>query len=349
MILVTGGTGHIGNVLVRQLLARGETVRALVREPRRAPALEGLDVELVFGDVLDRDSLARAVRGAQVIYHLAARISLESGPDPETERVNLDGTRNLIAAVQVEAGESGSGRRKGGASPRLVFASSVYALRVPPEGLIDETLPFDPKRARGAYDRSKAAASLEVRKAAAEGLDAVIACPTAAVGPHDFRRSETGRGILYNMPPGLKFYVDGAYDFVDVRDVAQGLIQVAALGRSGQAYILGGERLTVREAAEAVWEAAGGPQWGIRLPDWAADLAAWVFPLLSREPLVTPYSLAAVRSNSHISHDRARRELGYRPRPARQAIIDAVRWWQARRREPTPSPESPEKIAKAAA
>jgi dihydroflavonol-4-reductase len=338
MNLVTGATGHIGNVLIRQLLARGEAVRALVRDSGVPPALEGLDVELLQGDILERASLARAVHGADVVYHLAARISLEAGPDPQTERVNLEGTRNVIAAVR------GSGH-----PCRLVYASSVYALRVPRQGLIDETLPFDPRQARGAYDRSKAAASLQVRRAAAAGLDAVIVCPTAVAGPYDFRTSETGRGILYNMAPGLKFYVDGAYDFVDVRDVAQGMIQAAAAGRRGAIYILGGGRLTVREVAETVWEAADGWHVGIRLPGWVAGLAAEVLPLLLEDPLVTPYALGAVRSNSSISHDRARRELGYRPRPARQAILDAVRWWQGRQAEPAAFPETPEKIAKAAA
>ena len=338
MNLVTGATGHIGNVLVRQLLARGEQVRALVRGGRTTPALAGLDLELVPGDVLDPDSLARAVQGVKVVYHLAARISLADGPDPETERVNLEGTRNVIAAV-----------RRQGPDCRLVYASSVYALRVPRQGLVDETLPFDPKHARGTYDRSKAAASLEVRKAAAGGLDAVIVCPTAVAGPFDFRTSETGRGILYNMAPGIKFYVDGAYDFVDVRDVAQGMVLAAAAGRGGEVYILGGDRLTVREVAETVWRAADGWQLGLRLPDWVANLAAEILPLLWDDPLVTPYALAAVRSNSRISHDRARRELGYRPRPASLAIRDAVRWWQTCQAEPAALPETPEKIIKAAA
>jgi dihydroflavonol-4-reductase len=338
MNLVTGATGHIGNVLVRQLLAQGERVRALVRGDRTPPALAGLDVQLVRGDVLDRDSLARAVKGARVVYHLAARISLADGPDPETERVNLEGTRNVIAAV-----------RAAGPACRLVYASSVYALRVPPEGPVDETLPFDPRGARGSYDRSKASASLEVRKAAAAGLETVIVCPTAVTGPYDFRTSESGRGILYNMTPGIKFYIDGAYDFVDVRDVAEGTIRAASDGRRGEAYILGGDRLTVRDVAETVWGAAGGRQFGLRLPGWVADLAAEVLPLFSDDPLVTPYSLAAVRSNSHISHDKARRELEFRPRPAREAILDAVRWWQTRQVEPETLSETPETIIKAAA
>ena len=213
MILVTGATGHIGNVLVRELLGCGERVRALLR-PGKAPlALAGLDVELTPGDILDTDSLDRAMRGVSLVYHLAARISLRSGPDPETEQINLGGTRNIIAAV----------RRSGAA--RLVYASSAYALRKPMDGSpIDETQPFDALQCQGAYDRSKAAASLAVQRAVANGLDAVIVCPTAVTGPYDFHDSEAGRAIRFYMRPGLKFYVKGAYDFIDVRDAAQGCI-----------------------------------------------------------------------------------------------------------------------------
>ncbi|MRR31854.1 NAD-dependent epimerase/dehydratase family protein, partial [bacterium] len=204
---------------------------------------------------------------------------------------------------------------------------------------------FDPDHARGAYDRSKAAASLEVQQAAADGLDAVLVCPTAVTGPYDFQTSEAGRGILYNMTPGIKFYIDGAYDFVDVRDVAHGMIQAAEKGLRGATYIMGGNRLTVRDVAETIWEAADGWHLGVHLPGWVADLASDILPLFDDDPIVTPYSLAAVRSNSNSSHARASAELGYRPRPARQAVTDAVRWWQAQ----TGPQALPETIANAAA
>jgi dihydroflavonol-4-reductase len=331
--LVTGASGHIGNVLVRQLLERGQLTRALVRPGNVPKALEGLDVEIVPGDILDVNSLVRAMDEVEVVYHLAAKITMSTEPDPEAERVNLDGTRNVLAAALL------AGVR------RLVYTSTIYALSAPGSGTLDESLPFDPLRARGAYDRSKASASLEVQKAVANGLDAVIVCPTAVAGPYDFQVSEAGKGILYNLPPGLKFYVDGAYDFVDVRDVANGLLLAAQKGACGETYILGSDRLTVREVAECIWEAAGGWHAGFWLPNWVADLAAYVMPLLSDNPLVTPYSLAAVRSNSYISHEKAMLELGFRPRPARQAILDAVSWWQERLRAPNFQPETPSRAA----
>jgi len=161
-----------------------------------------------------------------------------------------------------------------------------------------------------------------------QGLDAVLLCPTAVTGPFDFKNSEAGRAILYNLPPGIKFTVDGAYDFVDVRDAARGFILAAERGRPGETYILGGERLTVQEVSRLIWQAAGGSHWGIHLPGWMADLAAGVLPLFSEEPLVTPYTLGAIRSNSTISHKKASAELGYKSRPIETTVRDAVRWWQ---------------------
>lgn len=334
MQLVTGATGHIGNVLVRQLLARGEKVRVLVRGGKVPGALEGLNVEIHSGDILDLDSLKGALEGVEVVYHLAAKISLSADPDPDTERVNLEGTLNLLkAADEAEV-------------KRFVYASSIYAMKIPEEGLIDESCPFDPHFARGTYDRSKAEASLAVLEAVKGGLDAVILCPTAVVGPYDFQVSEAGRGILMNLPRGIKFTVEGAYDMVDVRDVARGFIQAAEKGGKGEVYILGGERLMVRQLSEIIWKAAGGWHLGVHLPDWIADLAGMILPIIDDDPIVTPYSLAAIRSNSFISHAKASQELGYAPGPASRAIEDAVTWFME---EGLAEAEERETVAEAAA
>ena len=321
MILVTGATGHIGNVLVRQLLERGEDVRVLVRPGKTPPALAGLNVEIAWGDILDPDSLVKALMEVSLVYHLAAHISLVAEADSETERVNLQGTLNLLDAM----------RRSGHA--RLVYASSVYALRRPVDGTpIDETQPFDELHCQGVYDCSKARASLAVQKAVADGLEAVIVCPSAVTGPYDFHESEAGLAIRLYMRPGLKFYVDGAYDFIDVRDAAQGFILAGEKGRGGETYILSGDRLTVREVAQMVWGAAGGWHASLRVPlwlaYWAADLMGAFSELTGAKMFFTRYSLDAICSNSKFSHAKASRELGFQPRPAREAIRDAVRWFQ---------------------
>jgi dihydroflavonol-4-reductase len=322
MDLVTGATGHIGNVLVRELLRRGRQVRVLVRSSSLPLALQGLQVELARGDVLDPASLEAAMQGVEVAYHLAAKINLLPGSDAETGRVNVDGTRNVLAAVR-QAGVQ-----------RLVFASSIYSLQEPPAGTpLDESYPFKADGSHNTYDASKARASLEVLQAVRAGLDAVLVLPTAVTGPYDFHDSEAGLGIRLYMRPGLKFYVEGAYDFVDVRDVAAGFIQAAEKGRRGETYILGGERLTVKQVIETVREATHYRYVKVKVPYWLAYRVAGLMPLYIRltgaKPFFTRYSLQAIRSNSLISHVRAARELGFTPRPARQAITDSVRWFLA--------------------
>jgi dihydroflavonol-4-reductase len=185
MNLVTGATGHIGNVLVRELLGRGEKVRAMIMPGEDISPMRGLDVELFEADVLDFQSLLKAFNGMEVVYHLAGIISILPGKNQLVQVVNVIGTRNVIEAART------TGVR------RLVYTSSIHALsRVPHGVLIDESVPFDPEHAISSYDFSKASASLEVLKAVKGGMDAVIACPTGVIGPYDFRRSEMGQLIL---------------------------------------------------------------------------------------------------------------------------------------------------------
>jgi dihydroflavonol-4-reductase len=260
----------------------------------------------------------------EVVYHLAGLISILPGKDPLVQTVNVLGTRNVIQAARQAAVK------------RLVYTSSIHALQRVPHGiLIDESIPFDPQHAISAYDHSKAQASLEVLKAVQDGLDAVIACPTGVIGPYDFRRSEMGSLISDCLKNKLMFYVDGAYDFVDVRDVANGLILVGERGRTGQSYILSGERLTVRDIFKHVQEAVGRRLVCLKIPFDLARLAAAFTPLLYRlahiKPRFTSYSLATLASNSVISHAKAMLELGYHPRPLRETFADTIRWLKQQR------------------
>jgi dihydroflavonol-4-reductase len=220
MNLVTGATGHIGNVLVRLLNQRGERVRAMIMPGEDPAPLTGLDVEIIEADVLDYSSLLKAFDGIDVVYHLAGIISILPGKDHMVHAVNVSGTRNVIQAARSSAVR------------RLVYTSSIHALQRVPEGiLIDESVPFDVEHAISSYDSSKASASLSVLNAVQDGMDAVIVCPTGVIGPYDFRLSEMGQLILDCVEQKPMLYVDGAYDFVDVRDVAQGLILAGEKGR----------------------------------------------------------------------------------------------------------------------
>jgi dihydroflavonol-4-reductase len=319
--LVTGATGHIGNVLARLLSCAGEEVRALVLPGEDLTPLRGVDVELVEGNLLDYPSLLAAMHQVNTVYHLAGAISILPGNDPTLHLINVVGTRNVLCAFQQ------SGAR------RLVYTSSIHALRRIPHGLVvDESLPYDPDNPYGAYDRSKAQASLLVQQAACEGLDVVIACPTGVIGPHDYRLSEMGNIILDCVRGRPMLYIDGAYDFVDVRDVAQGLILASERGRCGENYILSGEQISVKDLIQSVQQALGTPLVKIKAPPWLGRLAARLMPsyyrLAGARPRFTPYSLEVLASNSLISSDKARRELGYHPRPLALTLADTARWFR---------------------
>jgi len=325
MILVTGATGHIGNVLVRKLIEQGEKVRALIWRGEDTTPLEKLDVETVEGDVLDPESLKPAFKGVEKVYHLAGIISIMPGQNPLVWRVNVEGTRNVLNAAR-QAGVR-----------RLVYTSSIHAIHRAQHGkVIDESLPFDPNNPYGAYDRSKAEASLEVQKATADGLDAVILCPTGVIGPYDFRGSELGEVIRGAAEARPMFYVEGAYDFVDVRDVADGLIAAAEHGRRGESYILGGNKISVRYMLETVREVTGKAFASIKIPfslaEFAARFTPWYYQKTKAKPRFTPYSLEVLQSNADISHAKAARELGYKPRPVIETIADTVRWFFEHRR-----------------
>ncbi len=325
MILVTGATGHIGNVLVRRLLERGEQVRALVWRGEDTTPLKNLDVEQVEGDVLDPASLEPAMRGVDAVYHLAGIISIMPGKNPFVWRVNVEGTHNVLAAA----------RRAN--VRRLVYTSSIHAIAHAPHGMtMDESLGFDQNNPYGEYDRSKAVASLEVQQAAADGMDAVIVCPTGVIGPYDFRGSEMGEVIRNASEAHTMFYVDGAYDFVDVRDVADGMIAAQERGRRGESYILSGQKLSVRYMLETVREVTGKAFSSIKIPFSLAEIASrytvWYYLRSKAKPRFTPYSLEVLQSNSNISFRKALTELGYKPRPIYESIGDTVRWFLENRR-----------------
>ncbi|MEA3440528.1 MAG: SDR family oxidoreductase [Chloroflexota bacterium] len=319
MILVTGATGHIGNVLVRELVARGERVRALVLPKEDRSSLDGLDVEVMEGNVLDPASLERAFAGVSDVFHLAGIISIMPGENEQVQRVNVEGTRNILQAA-TNAGVH-----------RLVYTSSIHAFFRAPHGVtIDESIPFDPNNHVGAYDRSKALATLVVQEAVRQGLDAVIVCPTGVIGPYDYLGSEMGNIIKGAVEHRPQLYIDGAYDFVDVRDVAQGMLLAYDKGRTGEVYILSGEQIEIEQLINLVQEVSGNHTTRIKFPQWLARFVTIFSPTYYRltrvKPRFTPYSLETLRSNSVISNKKAKRELGYSPRSIRESVVETVKW-----------------------
>lgn len=322
MLVVTGATGFLGNVLVRTLLAGGAgPVRSLARPTSDLASLAGLDTEIVHADIGDPTSLAAAFAEADTVFHIAGTVSITRGGLPHLREINVEGTRNVLAACR-QAGVR-----------RLVYCSSIHAFVVPPPGsCITEESPVDPDRCTGSYDRSKAEATLLVREAAAQGLDVVTVHPTGVVGPYDFRPSPMGELLLQCTRGRLPAYVDGAYNFVDVRDVAAGIASAAERGTSGAGYILAGNNVTVRDLMKTVEAVTGTPAPRLRVPIGLLKSISFLIPVyywITRQtPLFTTYSLDVISSGCDMNSAKAERELGYAARPFRETVEDAIRWFR---------------------
>ncbi|HVP66321.1 MAG TPA: SDR family oxidoreductase [Anaeromyxobacteraceae bacterium] len=319
VVTVTGATGHLGNVLVRQLLRCGKRVRALVLPDDDCRPLAGLPVEVVRGDVIRQATLAPAFRGAQLVFHLAGVVSVSSLDAELLHEVHVVGTHNVIAACR-EAGVR-----------RLVYTSTVHAIAEPPPGgVLTEESGFHPERMFDAYGRAKAEASRAVVRAAQDGIDAVLVLPVAVLGPFDYRLSPVGRLIGMFARGRLPAVVEGGYDFVDVRDVARGHVLAAERGRRGEAYLLTGGRLTVREVMRVLSEEAGRPAPRIVIPlPVAAGLARFT-PLweriTGRRAIFTPDAVRTISARYGISDEKARRELGFSTMPVDRSLREAWRW-----------------------
>lgn len=320
-ILVTGGTGFVGAALIRRLLADGQAVRALARPGADTRNLDGLDIERVDGDLTDRESLRRAVRGCSALYHAAADYRLWV-PDPEAmHRANVDGTVWLMR----EAADAGV--------QRIVHTSSVATLGLNADDTpADEDTPSTLADMIGPYKQTKFLAERKVAELVErEGLPAVIVNPSTPIGPRDIKPTPTGQMILDAISGRMPAYVDTGLNVVHVDDVADGHVRAMRDGRLGRRYILGGENLFLREILEALAEIHGHRPPRLRLPNALvlpiAHLAeAWA-RIGGAPPRVTVTGVKLARKRMFFSSERARRELGYDPRPAREALADAVTWF----------------------
>lgn len=320
--LVTGASGFVGAAVARQLLAQGHEVKALVRPGGDRRNLQGLALSLVEGDLGDPDSLRRAVAGCEWLFHIAADYRLWV-PDPQAMlRVNVAGTETLLQ----RAGDAGV--------RRIIYTSSVAALGLnQDQSPADEETPVLLENMIGHYKRSKFIAEQAVRKlVATQGLPVVIVNPAAPLGPRDVKPTPTGRIVLDTLRGKMPAYVQTGLNVVHVDDVAQGHLLAFEKGELGERYILGGENMTLKAILDAVCACAGLAPPRIRLPRAALYPVAWLAEgwakLSGTTPPVTVDSLRMAGKFMHFSSAKARQALGYRPRPARQAIEDAVAWFR---------------------
>jgi dihydroflavonol-4-reductase len=299
--------------VARLLAERGHRVRALVRENSRVPEL---DVERVTGDLRDRASLDRAVAGCSLLYHVAADYRLWSKDPGELYRSNVDGTRNMLAAAEAAGVE------------RVVYTSTVGCIAIPG----DESSPVSLADMAGDYKRSKFLAEQAALEAAARGLPVVIVNPTAPMGDHDFKPTPTGQVVADFLNGAMPAYIDTGLNVVDVRDVALGHLLACERGRVGERYILGSENMTLGGILRELAAITGRKAPSVQLPyfvAWTAGVVTTGWAHLTGIPPRAP--LEAVRmakKKMWVSHAKAARELGYAPRPAREALERAVSWFE---------------------
>jgi dihydroflavonol-4-reductase len=322
LALVTGATGFVGAAVTRALLTAGHRVRVLARPRSNRRNLAGLDVEIAEGSLEDAASLATAVAGCRYLFHVAADYRLWV-PDPVAMfRANVDGTRALMLAALAAGVE------------RVVYTSSVATLGLVSSGVADEATPSGLANMIGPYKQSKFAAEAAVTALIAErGLPAVIVNPSTPVGPGDVKPTPTGRLIVEAARGKMPGYVDTGLNIVHVDDVAAGHLLAAEHGAVGERYILGGENLALAELLSEIAAVVGRRPpmlkipYGVILP--IAIGAELVARVTGREPFVTLDGARMSRKKMYFSSAKAMRELGYAPRPAREAIIDAVAWFDA--------------------
>ena len=316
-ILVTGATGFIGWHVARKLVDRGCAVRALVRAGSK---VKELAVETVTGDLRDPESLERAVNGCSTIFHIAADYRLWAKHPEELYKSNVEGTRNLLNAA----------RRCG--VQRVVYTSTVGCIGVPDGEIGNEDLPVGIDDMSGAYKRSKFQAEQVALEFARSGFPVVIVNPTAPVGDHDFKPTPTGKIILDFLGGRMPAYVDTGLNIVDVEDTAEGHLLAAEHGKVGERYILGCENLTLAEILERIAALSGRKAPRLRIPYAVAYMAGvastgWA-NLTGREPRAPLDAVKMARKKMFVSSDKAKRELGWDPRPVNGAFARAVDWFR---------------------
>ncbi|MCB9760812.1 MAG: NAD-dependent epimerase/dehydratase family protein [Alphaproteobacteria bacterium] len=320
-ILVTGASGHIGGLLARRLIEQGHHVRGLYRSG--GPHIADLDMAHHCVDVRDAQAVSKAVAGADLVFHLAARISLAGGDydRPLTESINVGGTRNVVEACMAH------GVR------RLVHFSSSHALNRPDDDPpLTEDTPLLGDDEGFPYDRSKAKGERLVREAMTKGLDAVVVAPSGVIGPFDHGPSKTGAQIRALMRGSFAVIPSGGYDFVDVRDVVAAALAAAERGRTGHKYLLSGGYAPIQQVMAHVADACGRggriltlPRWLLRLPAPAIEQVCRMFSL---EPLASGMMLDTLRGQIDMRSEKARAELGFTPRPLAETIADTVAWFR---------------------
>lgn len=316
LTVITGATGHIGNVLVRELLKNKERVRVILLKEEPTFPIDSLNVEKFYGNIVDKESLRIAFEGADTVYHLASKISIL--PNENLDKVNIDGTKN-VADLCLEM------------NIKLLYVSSVQAISVfRNREVIDENNVMDENYIIGNYGKTKAKATKYVLYLVKEKhLKAIIVHPSAVVGPNDYLFSNIGVSILAIMK-GLFTLMDTECNYVDVRDAVRGIILACEKGHYGERYILSGVRVSLKEEKRLIDKTLCRPHWYINIPKFLVRFIAFVLtPLykpLNIKPFLTTESLEILYLNPEFINNKAKNELGWSIRSFEETIKDTVYW-----------------------
>jgi dihydroflavonol-4-reductase len=319
--LVTGAAGFLGSHVARQLVARGDTVRVLMRATSTNRAISDLPLEYVTGDLRDAASLERAMKGAKRVFHVAADYRLWARRPQDIYDSNVGGTKNLLQAAKRAGVE------------QLIYTSTVATIAVDRPALPNEFTDAKLEEMVGHYKRSKWMAEQEVLQAAKNGLPVMVAMPTTPVGPWDWKPTPTGKIILDFLNGKMPGYVETGLNFVGVEECASGHLLVAERGIVGERYLLGAENLTLKGLLDLLAEITGlkAPRW--KIPHGMALGVAYVESalarLLGKEPQIPVEGVKIAQHMMFVDASRARRELGFQPGPVRAALERAVRWYGA--------------------
>ena len=321
--LVTGAAGHLGSVLVRKLCAQGERVRALVLPGDPNAVYLPKQARLCPGDVTCPESIDSYFRHEEgerlVVIHAAGIVSISSHYDPKVHQVNVRGTANVVNLCRKYHAD------------KLVYVSSVHSVPELPKGqTMTEVKQFDYHKVVGLYAKTKAAATALVLRAAEKGLDASVVHPSGIIGPFDPGHGHLTQLVIDYCKGSLTAGVKGGYDFVDVRDVADGVLSCCNVGKRGECYFLTNRCYTLKEVLDLCSSITGRRPIRTYLPMWfargTAGFSEIYYKLRRQPPLYTSYSLYTVSGNAAFSHRKADRELGYHPRPLKDTLRDSIGW-----------------------
>jgi dihydroflavonol-4-reductase len=321
-VVVTGASGFVGSAIVQAFVGAGYPVRALVRRSSPRTNLVDSACEIVVGDLRDRDTLAAALAGVRYLVHAAADYRLWAPSPDELLQVNVEGTRILMEEA-LRAGVE-----------RIVYTSSVATLALRGDGSpADETRMLRAEQAIGIYKRSKVLAERVVQDLVENGrLPAVIVNPSAPIGPRDIKPTPTGRVIVQAASGRMPAFVDTGLNLAHVDDIAAGHLAALERGRIGERYILGGENVLLRQMLAEIARNVGRRPPRVKLPVGLMFPLAWGSETVARltgvAPFVTRDALQMARHHMFFTHEKARRELGYEPRPYQQGLADAIAWFR---------------------